>query len=130
MASAMDTQLVLATEEIIQEMRKQGELPPAPMPEMESFRTETLIEDVTIFSEEADLIPDLQGVDPEMLIVETTVVPVEKVIEIDAELPVMTMKENLERRVGLKYVDADIRVVLRSLARAYGFNVTLAPEVQ
>lgn len=130
LASAMDTQLVLATEEIIQEMRKQGELPPTPMPEMEILRTETLIEDDTIFSEEADLVPDLEGLDPENLIVENSVVPVEDIIEIDAELPVMTMKENLERRVGLKYVDADIRVVLRSLARAYGFNVTLAPEVQ
>ena len=41
-----------------------------------------------------------------------------------------SLKESLDRRVTLKYVDTDIRVVLRSLARAYDFNVTLAPEVQ
>ncbi len=42
----------------------------------------------------------------------------------------VNVKEKLEKRGSLKFVDEDIRVVLRSLAKAYGFNVTLAPEVQ
>ena len=130
LASAMDTQLVLATEEIIREMRKQGELPPAQSPETETRQSETLIEEDMSLPEEGDLTPDLKGLDPEKLIVESSLVPVEEVAEIDAEMPAVPMKETLERRVSLKYVDADIRVVLRSLARAYGFNITLAPEVQ
>ncbi|MDP8215061.1 MAG: hypothetical protein RAO92_04155 [Candidatus Euphemobacter frigidus] len=42
----------------------------------------------------------------------------------------ISLKEQLEKRGSLKFVNEDIRVVLRSLAKAYNFNITLAPEVQ
>ncbi|MCX6349861.1 MAG: hypothetical protein NTV79_10255 [Candidatus Aureabacteria bacterium] len=38
--------------------------------------------------------------------------------------------ERLKQHGSFRFVDEDLRVVLRSLAKAYGFNVTLAPEVQ
>jgi type II secretory pathway component GspD/PulD (secretin) len=40
------------------------------------------------------------------------------------------LTDKLKQKGSFRFVDEDLRVVLRSLAKAYGFNVTLAPEVQ
>lgn len=42
----------------------------------------------------------------------------------------VTLKTKLERKGSFKFSDEDLRIVLRSLAKAYRFNITLAPEVQ
>ncbi len=142
-AAAMDTRLVLATEEIKREMRENGELSP-PQSEPEKPAVVTSPEDAVISLEEEITSPGETVISPAEgepsalpsgpesvdLIVETTVVPADEPVAPAAESPPATLKQNLERRVSLKYVDADIRVVLRSLARAYSFNITLAPEVQ
>ncbi|MDP8234829.1 MAG: hypothetical protein P9M08_00445 [Candidatus Erginobacter occultus] len=142
-AAAMDTRLVLATEEVKREMRENGELPTPPTGSEEPAAGISP-EDAVIFLEEeittpgetvispgeADSPASPSGPEPADLIVETTVVPSAEPAAPVSESTPQTLKEILERRVSLKYVDADIRVVLRSLARAYGFNITLAPEVQ
>lgn len=157
-AAAMDIQLALATEEVVREMRENGELPPdspagsmvsqtdippseniaaieeeEPEPFQPGFESEKLIIETEVVPavepkeliEETEVVP---AVEPEKLIGETEVVTA--AAPAAGEVPTQMLQESLDRRVTLKYVDADIRVVLRSLARAYNFNVTLAPEVQ
>ncbi len=197
-AASMDVQLVLATEEVVKEMKENGELtertpvepppfpgiiPPAEVvppagegtvdpvapgsdpegpvqisePTLPADREEPIAE-AEVISEPAagELAADTEEVPepapgeavvevteagPGEMVVETEVVPAagpeKEAAESGAALaaetapaPVPILKESLERRVTLKYVDTDIRVVLRSLARAYAFNITLAPEVQ
>lgn len=48
----------------------------------------------------------------------------------EKEAQEMDLQDKLKQRGSFRFVDEDLRVVLRSLAKAYGFNVTLAPEVQ
>ncbi len=140
-AAAMDTRLALATEEVKREMRENGELPPlagpadpaaenSPEGAVISPEEEITAPGETVAPGEEEPPAPPSGPEPADVIVETTVIPVDEPVEPAAESPPRPLKENLERRVSLKYVDADIRVVLRSLARAYNFNITLAPEVQ
>ncbi len=42
----------------------------------------------------------------------------------------LTLKKKLEQKGSFKFSNEDLRIVLRSLAKAYRFNITLAPEVQ
>ncbi len=125
---AMESRLILATEEITREMIRSGELPPVTGDRELASRPGTPDPSGIAPQEGEGAGPLLSRSEAEELIVETSVVPVDEPDE--PELEEMTIQETLQRRVSLKYVDADIRVVLRSLARAYDFNVTLAPEVE
>jgi len=127
-AGGMDTRLVLATEEVVREMRKNGELPPAEEADATAAPGENQPARESPLSGEDSLVPVPAEFETAEVVVESSVVPADEPEEpVSVDLP---LKEVLEKRVSLKYVDADIRVVLRSLARAYGFNVTLAPEVR
>ncbi len=126
---AMDIRLALATEEIKAEMLERGELPPpaaAPTVPEPAFA----IEEEVISLEETQPEPEEAADVPGEPVGETTVLTDEEAAPPSAETPPVAIRENLERRDSLNYVDADLRKVLQSLARTYGFNVILAPEVQ
>ncbi len=127
---AMDSRLVLATEEITREMRRSGELPPVTGDREVISRSGNPTPDGDVSQEEEGSGPILPVSESEELIVETSVVSLDEPADPAPEPEEIALEEILRRRVSLKYVDADIRVVLRSLARAYDFNVTLAPEVE
>ncbi|MFH1038223.1 MAG: hypothetical protein V1789_06090 [PVC group bacterium] len=119
-AATMDNELILAMEEIKKEMRENG----APAGESPAAGLDLPPADLIPGSPEGEITPEPPAV--------------EAPVPLKEELPIapptaaagLSLQEQLEKRGSLKFVDEDIRVVLRSLAKAYGFNVTLAPEVQ
>ena len=134
----MDRKIILAMEKIKEEMRERVEpdeiidekMIDIPVPDIESTGMD---EEITPKNTAPEDVAPVEK--------EGSVVGVEKVLVVKEEpaaaVPVSTpepeeisLKERLEERGSLKFVDEDVRVVIRSLAKAYGFNVTLAPEVQ
>jgi|GEM_PF-823738 len=139
----MDRKIILAMEKIKEEMRgneKEDNL-------IVKDNAEVMIEEIPILDSESsgldvESIPDkIVPEAPVPVEAEVPIIDVEKdqvLLEKSVPVPVEdtpepegpSLKEQLDQRGSLKFVDEDIRVVLRSLAKAYGFNVTLAPEVQ
>jgi len=139
----MDRKIILAMEKIKEEMRdneKEDNL-------LVKEDADVIIEEIPILDSEStglegEIIPE--NIVPEAPVpatVEELSIDVEKdqvLVEEPAPVPSdetpelegPSLEEQLDQRGSLKFVDEDIRVVLRSLAKAYGFNVTLAPEVQ
>ena len=134
----MDRKIILAMEKIKEEMGERVEpdeiidekMIDIPVPDIESTGMD---EEITPKNTAPEDVAPVEK--------EGSVVGVEKVLVVKEEpaaaVPVSTpepeeisLKERLEERGSLKFVDEDVRVVIRSLAKAYGFNVTLAPEVQ
>ncbi len=67
---------------------------------------------------------DLPGTVPEEL-------PPEAEVLSELVLPEeLTIEQRLRQRGSFRFADEDIRTVMRSLARAHDFNITLAPEIE
>ena len=123
--TGMDSKIILAMEKVKEEMRENGELGEPTVEETEDGLTDLPL------AEPAAVHPEIE-IRLEEIVTDRPAEPVkaEPAASPSPEPAEISLKEQLEKRGSLKFVDEDIRVVLRSLAKAYGFNVTLAPEVQ
>jgi len=138
----MDRKIILAMEKIKEEMRDTGERNDLINKENDDETIDIPVLDAGSTGLEEEIIPANTGAEyvPPPVKLETIVEvekvsvagdePVKVIPEAVSEPEEPSLKEQLEQRGSLKFVDEDIRIVLRSLAKAYGFNVTLAPEVQ
>jgi len=138
----MDRKIILAMEKIKEEMRDTGERNDLINKENDDETIDIPVLDAGSTGLEEEIIPANTGAEyvPPPVKLETIVEvekvsvagdePVKAIPEAVSEPEEPSLKEQLEQRGSLKFVDEDIRIVLRSLAKAYGFNVTLAPEVQ
>lgn len=138
----MDQKIILAMEKNEQEMRGEQISSDFIVKENDNEITNVSAPDAESTGPEKDISPEATS--PDIIIPGEQVEPVISMDEvpvegekIDTALPAATpepdevpLKKLLEQRGSLKFVDEDIRIVLRSLAKAYGFNVTLAPEVE
>jgi type II secretory pathway component GspD/PulD (secretin) len=135
----MDRKIILAMEKIKDEMRDNGKEDNLIVKD----DADTIIEEMPIMESETtgleeEIIPEkIVPESPAPAAVEEPAIEVEKIEESapvpSEEIPEPeepSLKDQLDQRGSLKFVDEDIRIVLRSLSKAYGFNVTLAPEVQ
>ena len=138
----MDRKIILAMEKIKEEMRETGERNDLINKENDDETIDIPVLDAGSTGLEEEIIPANTGAEyvPPPVKLETIVEvekvsdagdePVKAIPEAVSEPEEPSLKEQLEQRGSLKFVDEDIRIVIRSLAKAYGFNVTLAPEVQ
>lgn len=135
----LERKIILAMENIKEEMRETGK-------QDDIIIDEEMIDipilDVESIGLEEEVIPE-NGV-PENMAPSNKEEPAVNVKQVsvtieqpDTTLPEATsrpeeipLKEQLEQRISLHSKDDDVRKVIEILAKTYGFNVTLAPEVQ
>ncbi|MEA1926704.1 MAG: hypothetical protein U9N73_00740, partial [Candidatus Auribacterota bacterium] len=124
--TGMDRKVILAMEQVKEEMKAKAS-DDFPADSDGDELTGTPLPDPAVIPPEEDVVPAGEAVREDFK------------LDSGAEKPVpastpepekISLKEKLDQRGSLKFVDEDIRIVLRSLAKAYDFNVTLAPEVQ